>query len=305
MTMPRQIIPGACYMVTRRCSERRFFLRPDAFTNNAFIYCLGVAALRTKIDLLFVVAMSNHYHGGLHDPDGNLPAFCEYFHALLARCLNAHLGRFEGFWSSAATSVVRLIEPNDILEKALYAYSNPAAADLVDTLEEWPGVSSLEAALTTGQLTAKRPQEFFRDDGEMPETVTVPIVTPEAFRAQGNGEWCQTIRDRLRLVEAEHRERRRIEGKSVLGRQAILTQNPFVCPRTAAPRFAINPRVAAKNRWAKADALKRTRAFLERYRSALAAWINGAADTVFPYGTYWMRRFARVACEPAEAAEAA
>jgi hypothetical protein len=54
--------------------------------------------------------MSNHYHAGLHDPDGNFPVFLEHFHALLARCLNTHWGRFEAFWSSAPTSVVRLLE---------------------------------------------------------------------------------------------------------------------------------------------------------------------------------------------------
>ena len=34
MTLPRQVVPGRDYMVTRRCSERRFFLRPDDDTNN-------------------------------------------------------------------------------------------------------------------------------------------------------------------------------------------------------------------------------------------------------------------------------
>jgi hypothetical protein len=38
MTLPRQVVPGRDYMLTRRCSERRFFLRPADNTNNAFIY---------------------------------------------------------------------------------------------------------------------------------------------------------------------------------------------------------------------------------------------------------------------------
>ena len=47
MSLPREVLPGRTYMVTRRCSERRFFLRPDHATNNAFIYCLAMAAART------------------------------------------------------------------------------------------------------------------------------------------------------------------------------------------------------------------------------------------------------------------
>ena len=142
MTLPRQVVPGRDYMITRRCSERRFFLRPDENTNNAFIYCLVLAAKRAKVDIMFAVAMSNHHHTGIHDPDGNFPIFTEHFHGLLARCQNARLGRFEGFWSSEPTSVVHLVEPNDVLDKMTYAFTNPAAADLVDTIEDWPGVAS-------------------------------------------------------------------------------------------------------------------------------------------------------------------
>jgi len=29
----------------------------------------------------------------------------------------------------------------------------------------------------------------------------------------------------------------------------------------------------------------------------------GAVDVLFPFGTYWMRKFAKVACEAAEAVE--
>jgi len=34
------------YMITRRCTQRQFLMRPDDETNNAFIYCLAEAASR-------------------------------------------------------------------------------------------------------------------------------------------------------------------------------------------------------------------------------------------------------------------
>ena len=37
MTLPREVIPGRFYMVTRRCTQRLFLLRPDEETNNAFL----------------------------------------------------------------------------------------------------------------------------------------------------------------------------------------------------------------------------------------------------------------------------
>jgi putative transposase len=295
-------------MISRRCSERRFFLRPEDETNNAFIYCLALAAIRAGVEGLFVVAMSNHYHAGIHDPDGNFPIFCEHFHALLARCLNTRLGRFDSFWSSEPTSVVRLLEAKDVLDKMVYAYANPAAADLVETIEEWPGVSSFQAALTAGQLTASRPTFFFRSEtkdpkDKLPDFVTLPIVRPRAFADQTQVEWTGLLSERVREAESQHRVRRVAAGKTVLGRAAILAQDPFDCPQGVAPRFGISPRIACKSKWTRIEALQRCKEFLGNYARAIRAWMLGAKEVVFPAGTYWMRRFAHVACEAAGAAD--
>ena len=62
-------------MITRRCSERRFFMRPDRETNNAFIYCLALAARKASISIVCVGTLSNHYHAVLVDNHGRLPQF--------------------------------------------------------------------------------------------------------------------------------------------------------------------------------------------------------------------------------------
>ena len=50
-------------------------MRPDQKTNQAYIYCLAVAAERYDIDVYFTVAMSNHHHTGIYVRHGNYPAF--------------------------------------------------------------------------------------------------------------------------------------------------------------------------------------------------------------------------------------
>jgi REP element-mobilizing transposase RayT len=300
MTLPRQVVPGRDYMITRRCSERRFFLRPNEDTNNAFIYCLALAATRAKVQATFSVAMSNHHHTGIHDPDGNFPIFTEHFHGLLARCQNAHLGRFENFWSSEPASVVHLVEPNDILDKMAYAFTNPTAADLVDSVEEWPGVTTFHATLSGGHITATRPKHFFRDDGDMPEVVSLPIVRPSGFEDLGQDEWANLLTERVRAKEADHRQLRAAQGITVLGRDGVLRQDPFDHPSSHVPRFQMSPQVAAKNKWARIEALKRNRSFIERYRDAFLGHVAGLANVVFPFGTYWMRKFGKVLCETAE-----
>jgi hypothetical protein len=77
MSLPRAIVPGRRYMITRRCFERRFFMRPDRETNNAFIYCLALAAHKASISIVCVGTLSNHYHAVVVDNHGRLPQFLE------------------------------------------------------------------------------------------------------------------------------------------------------------------------------------------------------------------------------------
>jgi hypothetical protein len=59
------------------------------------------------------------------------------------------------------------------------------------------------------------------------------------------------------------------------------------------PRRNLRPRIAARSKWARIEALRRNRAFLVDYATARADWQDGIA-VVFPVGTYWLRRFASV-----------
>ncbi len=40
MPRPRQIVANQFYLLSRRCTQRLFLLRPDDATTNAFLYCL-------------------------------------------------------------------------------------------------------------------------------------------------------------------------------------------------------------------------------------------------------------------------
>jgi putative transposase len=181
-----------------------------------------------------------------------------------------------------------------------YAFTNPSAADLVDSVEEWPGVTTFQATLSGAHITATRPKHFFRDDGQMPEVVSLPMARPLGFAHLGPREWANLVTERVRAKEADHRQRRAAKGITVLGRERILRQSPFDCPAGHAPRFQMSPQVAAKNKWARIEALMRNRGFIERYRDAFVGHMAGLADVLFPFGTYWMRKFGKVACEAAE-----
>jgi putative transposase len=92
---PRQVLPNQFYLITRRCTQRQFLLRPDASTNNAFTYCLIEAAQRYGVDVVLPCVLSNHYHAVIFDRSGRYPAFIEHFHKMFARSQNALRGRWE------------------------------------------------------------------------------------------------------------------------------------------------------------------------------------------------------------------
>ena len=105
------------------------------------------------------------------------------------------------------------------------------------------------------------------------------------------------LRERVVDVEAEAADERRRTGRRVLGRRAILRQSWRDRPSSHEPRRELSPRVAARDKWARIEALLRDRAFLVAYHAARAAWLLGER-AIFPPGTYWLRRFAAVPVAP-------
>lgn len=117
--------------------------------------------------------MSNHYHAVIYDREGRYPEFIEHFHKLLARSQNALRGRWENFWSSEQTGVVKLVGRDAVLDKLAYAAANPVLDHLVERAHHWPGVNGLSALLNGRWLRATRPLHFFRPDGPMPQTLEI------------------------------------------------------------------------------------------------------------------------------------
>jgi putative transposase len=297
MSLPREVLPGQTYMITRRCTQRQLLMRPDKETNNAFVYCLAEAAARFGIEVLFTTAMSNHHHTGIYDPEGNYPAFIEHFHKLFAKCQNALRGRWENFWSSEQTSVVRLVEPTDIVEKMTYALTNPVKDGLVEKALHWPGVSSLQSLMHGSPVVASRPKHFFREDGTMPESVSLVFVKPRGFEQLSTAEFTALVLKRVREAEELAAVERRRNGTHVLGRKAVVNQRWSERPASREPRRELSPRVAARSKWSRIEAILRNKAFRDAYLQARALFIKGARDVLFPAGTYWLRRFALAHCD--------
>jgi REP element-mobilizing transposase RayT len=294
MTVPRQVLPGTVYLVTRRCLQRAFLLRPSRLTNATVGYLLAVAAERYDIRLHAFCVLSNHLHLVLTDPKAQLPAFHQYLDSLIARAINASLGRWETFWAPHSYSAVSLATPSDVVAKAAYVLANPVMAGLVESANRWPGLWSDPARIGGHPLKLERPGQFFREAGCMPASADLKLVAPEGFADAT--EFRDALCAELSIQEDRARREVRAQGRRFLGASRVMSVSPLAAPATVEARRELKPRVACHDKWGRIEALHRLASFVGAYRSALRAWRRGVVGVVFPAGTYLVRVTHNVAC---------
>jgi len=294
VTPPRQILEGASYLITRRCSQRQFLLKPSPIVNAVFGYVLAVAAARFGILVHAFCVLSNHLHIVLTDPRGQLPLFEQFVDSLLARALNAWYGRWENFFAPSTYSAVRLVTAEDVLEKCAYTLANPVAAGLVPRGCRWPGRWSNPDRIGGKREVVTRPNHFFSPSGQMPASAELRLVAPSGFESD------EVFRRALVERLAEHEKRARVDleaqGRPFLGVKRVLAQRHTDSPRPGEPRMGLNPRIAARDRWKRVEALARLKEFVTAYRAALREFRGGVRNVLFPEGTYLLRVSFGVAC---------
>jgi REP element-mobilizing transposase RayT len=291
MTAPRQVLPGTTYLVTRRCAQRQFLLKPSKATNEVFLYLLALAADRFGIRVHAYCVLSNHYHLVVTDPDARLPAFQQFLDALVARALNASLGRWEAFWAPNSYSAVTLVSTSDIVDKVAYVLANPVAAGLVRSGRLWPGLWSSPEQIGASTLDVRRPKHFFDPRGSLPERPPFQLHLPPGFDSRQD--FLEQLTALLTDREAQAAQAAR---RGFLGVARVLAQKHTARPAPSEPRRGLSPRIAARDKWKRIEALSRLVEFLRSYRSAFAARQAGRADAVFPCGTYLLRVAHGVSC---------
>jgi REP element-mobilizing transposase RayT len=297
MAAPRRIVPGASYLITRRCYQRTFRLRPSPDTTHVLAYCLALALEKTGVVLHAACFMSNHHHVVVTDVRGELPNFLRELHRFSAKALNALQGQWDNLWSAEPCSAVRLADDFDVVDKIAYVAANPVAAGLVPQPDHWPGLS----AWRPGVVEIDRPGGYFRT-GDCPQLVSLRVDLPHSLgpRAWSSGRWAHQIRDAVATKVAQAHWKMRAAGREFLGRAAVLAQSFAKRANSFEPRRALVPTTAAKDPNARRFLLALQKAFRVAYQLALQAWTAGDRSVIFPAGTWWMRvhHGARCQAEP-------
>ncbi len=300
----RPVVPGTRYMITRRTLERRMFLTPDEKHGreiaNFVGFTMGLAIRNSGMRLHASVAMSNHHHTCCTDALGSLPDFKNPFHSFVARGVNAKRGRSDSFWSDDGCCDLEQLDDETVLEDIVYVYTNAVAAGAVKWPEQWEGFSTY--GWKFGEVKRfYRPNWFYDPSNEdIPNHVELKLVRPDILRHLTDEELHQLILRRVRERSIELRAEHRRQGKSrIKGPKKIGRQKWNEAPKTDAVRFAVTPTVASRSKWTRIAALQRNVEWERKYAASRTERIAGG-DPEYPYGTYWMRRFAgvRVAAAP-------
>jgi REP element-mobilizing transposase RayT len=286
------------YLLTRRCTQRQFLLKPSPQTNAIFLYCLALAAEKTGVLVHAVCVLSNHYHAIITDVHGNLPEFTAHLNKYVAKCVNASLGRWENLWATEQPSQVALIEDADALKRLVYTLSNPTESFLVDHSERWPGVRTTPQDMLRGPIEVPRPGVIFRQDGPTPEVATLEITRPAIYRDLDDQAFVAKLEQAIEDREEDLRRQAKAKGIRFLGLRKLRAQSTTDTPQTIEPRRNLKPRVAAANKWSRIEALRRLKSFIRDYREAWTRWKAGLRDTLFPPGTYALVRHAGVGVAP-------
>ena len=297
MAHPRRIVPGETYLITRRCSQRTFRLRPCPETNRIFLYCLAFAMEKTGVLLHAACVMSNHIHLVVTDPRGVLPNFLRELHRATAKAMNASQGQWENLWAAEPCSVVRLVTDADVEEKIAYVVANPVAAGLVKEPGEWPGV------LAWGESVRRvvRPVSYFREKrGTCRPELSLRVERPPCVDGAQISEpvWRERIGRTIGAKLAAAHRAIRLSGRDFLGKAVVLAESFVRRAESYESKFGTKPAFAARERSVR-DGLRRVeRHFRIRYRIARERWSNGWRDVAFPYGVWGMAVFHAAQVEP-------
>ncbi|RAL20615.1 hypothetical protein DL240_16420 [Lujinxingia litoralis] len=301
MTRPRRHLKDQVVMLTRRCFERRFFLRPDTTINAIAAYEFARAGQRHGVAIHAVMVMSNHPHLIVTDARGRRSDFMRDALSGIARARNADLGRRSYFWDDRPYCDTVLLERQAQERKLLYTWLNPVRAGLVERAEDWPGFKILPRDWGK-PVKVPRPGAFY--GRRSPEFIEFTPQPPPGYEDMSLSEVRAHFEGLLKEAEDEIRAERRRCKKRLVGVKRVLAVRPTSHPSTPAPMGQMSPRFASQDPAILSAAIARERAFFNAYARERERWLKGKKGVVFPCGTVWLRRNAPVKCRAPDTHEA-
>ena len=274
----RRQAPGQYYLITTRCHQARFFLRPDTNLNLAVLEWLTRAQHQfPKLRILAVCVLSNHLHLVVHDQASQLAAWASYFLGNLARAVN-RLRERSGACFERRYSAEPILDDEALVDRLVYTVTNPVTAGLCSRTDQWPGVVLFARGSRQEEIPVswtdrdpeRRERARARRRGEAPpgsETFRVEsslAIDPLLTERGGSGD-ARLIAG-IEARETELAAERRKAGLRPLGSARVLAQSWHAAPRH--PKREPRPLCHAANPALRAAFRAAFRAFVDLFREA-------------------------------------
>jgi len=297
MTRPYPVIPGTTYMLTRQCSRRSWFLRPDKKINDIGRYCLAHAATMNGIVLHGASVMSSHPHVSYTDPLGNDPKFRQDFFSLYGRATNKLRNRVGHCFELPNHDTMELVDDGAQFRALVYMAVQPVEAGAVQHAHHWPGFITHPHDLHR-PMKVKRPKTSFFANSSLPEEETLVFVPPPALADRPIEALQQQLQQAIAEAEAAARHKHLEAGRTFWGRRAVRDASPFTESTAEQPIRTLNPRIKCADPEKRCAAKMALKQFWCAYRRAYARLVRGDRSVAFPPGTWKLAVYYGVRCAP-------
>ena len=255
--------------------------------------------------------MANHYHLIVCGRADKISPFKNYLHGELAKYLKRLMpGKYQSKVWAGRGNEQHLKTAEDVINKIVYLYTNPARANLVASITQYPGVSSWELFRTgscafegswvppralrpvTGRFSAKRDlvqlKELFAASARSGSRHTFtlkPFIWKRCFPESSSRSNDSIRAEILARIEDEEKKCAAARGqKQVLGAGELRT-SPIDKPFKSKERSR-TPFVQCHNPTLRKHYIADFKSFAAACRKTWQHWTKGIYSALFPAGAY-------------------
>lgn len=304
---PKLYVPNKVCFLTSRIEEGL----PLVAAEHVKLILEGILARATEkydVTLCHHSWMGNHFHmlTVVRDPEAVSRFLC-FVKTESSHAVNRLLGRNRRtVWNGGSDSPV-LLTAEDVVEKIGYLYANPAEANLVDTIDEYPMLSSWGMyrkkqftkrcpvitrvaipSLGAKHLSLRHQKAFAASLRETAKTHAVLCIHPYA--------WVECFPELRKLtklqideliisrVQRKEGSARNCRTRPVLGALALKTQNMDIPHQPK--KFARKMICISSDRSLRLDFLRWAKDLFFRAKQTYTGWKNGDFTLIYPPGLF-------------------
>jgi REP element-mobilizing transposase RayT len=299
---------GALEVISVRCIQNRYLLRPSQEINQRVVGVLARAQRRTQVKLVAASVLSNHMHLLLWGPDAQqISKFMHSVNSNIPRQV-ARLQKWSGpFWNERYQPSIVDVEETAQVNQLRYLLTQGCKEGLVASPKDWPGLHA-SAIVDPEPLQGtwmdhtayyraqqNRGSRVKEEDFLLEETLEFSPLP--CWADLPKEEYVRRVEELIKGIEEETRRNHIRQGSRPLGRRAVLKRHPHHRPDQA--KKSSLPLIHAASKEARLRFLEGFRLFLEVYREASKRLREGELGVRFPEGCFPpAQRFIRFSVQP-------